>query len=264
MQLENPLTFVRSLKGAPASVLWAFFFTRHAMTALELSQWTGYKGDNLTVALRLLVDLGWLTARSSRGPWCLVEGRQLPLMNVLESETLKLDESDLIGFKSSSSSSSKSKLIFPTIEQEEEEEVDESDLIGFVKENLKAMDEVGIREPARSRLSKLEHVNPEMIRAHADLAKADGYGIGTAIHRIEFNWSLPEHVTKDMVRTSTGRNKGVRVIIPHDIVKEVADFTGHREECPCIDCTVGRMEGISRLCPDCKRYNCVCEESEEA
>lgn len=87
MQLENSLTFVRSLKGAPASILWAFFFTRRVMNALELQEWTGYKGDNITVAVRLLVNLGWLIARSPRGPWCLADGRQFPLMG----------DSDLIG-----------------------------------------------------------------------------------------------------------------------------------------------------------------------
>jgi len=98
MRFENPLTFVRSIKGAPASILWAFAFTRRVMTALELQEWTGYKGDNITVAVRLLVNLGWLAARGSRGPWCLVEGRQLPLMEMLEKvEQLTGGDSDLIG-----------------------------------------------------------------------------------------------------------------------------------------------------------------------
>jgi len=183
MQFENPTTFVRAIKGAPASILWAFFFTRRVMTALELQEWTGYKGDNITVAVRLLVNLGWLSARSPRGPWCLVEGRQLPLMN---------DESDLIGFMPSSSSSSSSKLNLPS-NLEEQEEQDDSDLIGVVA----ALDAAGIREPKRSQLAKLKHVTPEFVDAHVRQCKAEGLEIGTAIYRIQNNWSPGErYMTK--------------------------------------------------------------------
>jgi hypothetical protein len=260
MQFENPMTFVRSLKGAPVSILMAFFFARKALTALELRMWTGYQDEAITVSLRLLVDLGWLTARSARGPWCLTEGRQLPLMNLLENETLNQDESGLTGFSPDSSSSSSSKLNIPTIEEEEEED-HESGLTGFVA-NKKALEEAGIREPARSRLAKLAHVNPEMIAAHVEQARAEGWEIGTAIYRIEYDWPLPERKLGDRVITSGSRRNQVTLIVPADIVREVAGFTGHRLECSCMDCAIGRTQGISQLCPDCKHYRCECEESE--
>ena len=175
MRFENSMTFVRSLKGAPASILWAFFFTRQTMTALELQQWTGYAGDNITVAIRLLVDLGWLSARSSRGPWCLVDGRQLPLMA----------DSDLIGVREVASSSSRVKDEVPTIEPEEQEEDHDSDFFGVVA----ALDAAGIREPKRSQLARLKHVTVELINAHVEKCKAEGLAIGTAIHRIQYNWA---------------------------------------------------------------------------
>lgn len=250
MQFENPQTFVRSLKGAPASVLWAFFFCRRAMTALELQEWTGYGGDNLTVALRLLVNLGWLAARSSRGPWTLVEGRQLPLMA----------ESDLIGFREVSSSSSPL-LNFPLpLEQEQEEEEHESDLIGFV-ENLRACDAVGIREPKRKQIARLSHVTPELIRGHVAWALRDGHQVGTAIYRIINNWELPEGESGDILSVVDRGRRGQETFrMPADLVDEVAAFTGHRRECKCLECTVGRFQGISSLCPDCKKYRCECEE----
>lgn len=250
MQFENPLTFVRSLKGAPASVLWAFFFCRRAMTALELQEWTGYGGDNLTVALRMLVNLGWLAARSSRGPWTLVEGRQYPLMA----------ESDLIGFRGDSSSSSTLKNNSLPFDEEQEEEGHESDLIGFA-ENLKACDEVGIREPKRKQISKMEHVTPDFIRGHAVWALRDGHAIGTAIFRIMNNWLLPEGESGDIVSVVDRGRRGQETFrMPADLIDEVAEFTGHRRECKCLDCTVGRFQGISALCPECKKYRCECED----
>lgn len=227
MQLENSLTFVRAIKGAPSSILWAFFFTRRAMTALELQQWTGYKGDNITEAVRLLVDLGWLTARSARGPWCLADGRQLPLMDA---------DSDLIGVRSSSSD-----LFSPVTSYlpQEQEEQDDSDLIGVVA----ALDAAGIREPKRSQLARLEHVTPELVQAHVLLAKRDGMPLGTAIHRIEFNWDV------DLT-----------------ILKRDKNPNGHDRSCICRVCRDGRNSvAMGTHCPDCwKELNlaCRCSESE--
>lgn len=77
---ENPLTFLRSMKGAPASVLLAFVFTRRPMTNQELQRWTGYSEESITQATHLLLDLGWVSAQGPRGPWTMTAERQLPLM----------------------------------------------------------------------------------------------------------------------------------------------------------------------------------------
>lgn len=182
MQLENSLTFVRAIKGAPSSILWAFFFTRRAMTALELQQWTGYKGDNITEAVRLLVDLGWLSARSARGPWCLVEGRQLPLMT----------ESDLIGLSSTTTTTNSKQLINKSrvaevagttpIKSELRQYLED---IGVpVEANLKACKMYGIGEPMATRLSEMKHVTPDFIAAHIR-SLVDGETKGLAIVRIQ-------------------------------------------------------------------------------
>ena len=100
MQFENMMTFVRAIKGAPASILWALMITQRMMTALELQTWTGYKGDNITTSVRLLEELGWVVAKSSRGPWGLAEGRQLPLMSGIEQiASFENPDSDLIGVR---------------------------------------------------------------------------------------------------------------------------------------------------------------------
>lgn len=197
MQFENPMTFVRSLKGAPASVLWALMFTRQMMTSLELQQWTGYKDDNITLATRLLVSLGWVVARSPRGPWGLAEGRQLPLMPGIERlANVESVESDLIGINALNVLSSSSSENHSTIELKEQEETDDSDLIGIIKANLEACDECGIREPKRSLIAKLRHVKPDFIHGHVRQIKAEALPLGTAIHRIQYNWSVdPQYQT---------------------------------------------------------------------
>lgn len=228
MQLENPMTFVRAMKGAPVSILVAFMFSGKTLTNLELQQWTGYKDDAITPAVRLLVDLGWLLARSPRGPWCLADGRQLPLMEI----------SGLNGYPSSSSSSDLNVASYLPLEQEEEHI---SGLNGYV---MAALDAAGIREPKKSRLARLEHVTPEMIAAHVEQVKREGLPLGTAIHRIEFNWAV------DLT-----------------IIKRSKSPNGHDRSCVCGECKRARgMVAMGTHCPDCwKTLNdeCRCSESED-
>ena len=174
------MTFIRSIKGAPASVLWALLLTRRPMTNLELQRWTGYGPDSITGATRVLVDLGWLVGLSSYGPWSLAAGRQLPLMDA--PAQVLAPSSDLIGTTLSSSSILESAKSL--VKEEEKEDTN------FVK-NLHALLDAGIREPTAGRLARLLHVNPEYVAAHVEHANAQGFPLGTAIYRIEHGWPVP-------------------------------------------------------------------------
>ncbi len=192
MRFENSLTFVRSLKGAPASILWAFAFTRAVMTALELQEWTGYKGDNITVAVRLLVNLGWLVALSPRGPWCLAEGRQLPLMELVEKvDQFTRGESDLIGVRATTTTAMEERkgdysavVVIKAANPIKSESVVYETLGVTFEKNLQECRLSGIGEPKASQISKLPWVSPELIKAHKDSLYADET-IGLAIRRIE-------------------------------------------------------------------------------
>ena len=86
MSLENPITFIRSIKGPSCSILMALLFNRRPMTNQELQRWTGYSESAVTDGLQLLTDLGWITAIGARGPWGLNTERQLPLMEAASPE----------------------------------------------------------------------------------------------------------------------------------------------------------------------------------
>src|SRR5512140_1718456 len=139
--LENPLTFVRSMKGAPASVLLALLFTGRAMTNRELQRWTGYASHAIIDAIGLLVDLGWLIAQSKRGPWLLAAGRQFPLMP--ETEGLAAHS---LGRSDASPSLLMQVQALNVLRGEERNGSSISDA-------LRALYEAGIREPAAGRLA---------------------------------------------------------------------------------------------------------------
>lgn len=237
MEFENPLTFVRSLKGAPASILLAFVFSRRAMTALELQEWTGYKGDNITVAVRLLINLGWLIARSPRGPWCLAEGRQFPLIS---------DESDLIGFVSSvvaaAESNEKVSTITATttttdrstpIKSDSQSEEDEKTFA--FKENIATFRELKIVGRRPQKVAALEWVTPDYIRAHVAAAR-DKPGIdnpeGFALTRMEDQAPMPEkELTSRHAETTKYTGGAFAELLEHN---EYDD--DHPEDCRCLDC----------------------------
>jgi biotin operon repressor len=96
-------------------------------------------------------------------------------------------------------------------------------------ETIKALRSVGIGEPKRSMLARLEHVTPAYIQAwHAHLGhvKGDAYRPGLLIHVLE-----------------TG-----------DPEPEVSE-NGHPLDCKCRECNP--VDPF--ICPECCQYPCDCE-----
>lgn len=172
IDFSDPIKLLRQLKGAPLAVLMAMLIVRSRCSADWLVTVTGYTDKPITQALKLLNAYGWIAKVS--GGWQVSKGVQLPLM-FPESEK----------FRSSSSSSTYLTNV-STIEQEQQGR-NNSDSFAA---NYKVMKMNGIREPALSRLSALEHVNPQFILGHIGAVAGERGNLGTAIHRIENNWEI--------------------------------------------------------------------------
>jgi hypothetical protein len=159
---EEMMLFVQSIKGAPASVLLALGCTGRYMSNEELQMWTRCGTVQIRLALRTLTRLGWLRARTSRGPWAIREEHRLP---VVFSFTTGID------FKSTSSSGDSLNLT----SRGEQLPGDRSDRL------LQALYAAGIREPTATELSELPHVTLEYVQAHVLAARANHLTIGAAI-----------------------------------------------------------------------------------
>jgi predicted transcriptional regulator len=165
-EVDAAMTLVQSLKGAPASVLLALSTTRRAMTHRELELWTRCGSNQVTLALRTLGRLGWLSARSARGPWSLASRAGFPSPMCLKEANVfkRLNDDDeslnLVTEESSSSSNPRRRGL------------------------LKCMQECGIEEPTASELAALPHVTPSYVRAHVKAVRAKGLGVGAAIVRM--------------------------------------------------------------------------------
>lgn len=174
-QWNDPIKLLRQLKGAPLAVLLAFSWTRSRLSADYLVTVTGYTDKPVSQALKVLLAYGWIV--KVQGGWQIAAGVQLPLIS---------EESEK--FRSSSSST-----INPggtTIEQEQEVRKNSDSF----HSNYRTMKLHGIREPALSRLSGLEHVTPGFILAHIKQVRQEHGQMGTVIHRVENNWPVSEVV----------------------------------------------------------------------
>lgn len=183
--MDTRRLLVQSLKGSQAQVLIAFLFASAAMDVRELQGWTGLKKETIRQALGALRDKGLVDRQvlaHGRRVW-LPAGDLLMVQNT-EKRTPALQNTEKRTSDLASSSGTNVPLL---LEEEQEEESQESTKRTSV---LVACDQVGIREPARSRLAELEHVTPRLVKAHSDYAKAQDKSLGTAIYRIEHDWPI--------------------------------------------------------------------------
>ncbi len=171
---QDRMLFVQSAKGAPLSVLVALAWAGRYLSHRELQIWTRYGHVQITVALQSLTRLGWVWARTPRGPWRLASGHQVPLAftPICTSALKALNDGD------------------DTLRegQDSKEPTPSSARSG---ELMKALADCRIWEPTASRIAALPHVTPEYIRAHVAQARREGLRVGAAIARIELGAPLP-------------------------------------------------------------------------
>jgi hypothetical protein len=170
---EQVMLFVQALRGAPASVLLALAFAGRFMSHKDLQLWTRCGKDQITLALRSLVQLGCVVARSTRGPWALarplgIPGRDLfVLANPLKGPG---SGGDSLNFTIEDS-------LPPNPSRKELHQT----LLG-----------AGIREPTASELAELPHVTTDYVHAHLHAARAHGLRLGAAIEAMRLAAPVPQ------------------------------------------------------------------------
>lgn len=129
-------------------------------------------------------------------------------------------------------SSSSSKL---SIGQEEEEElsVQESEKRTPGNPDFEAVHAAcmkkGIRDPKASVLAALPRTTPEKVIKHVDTALAEGNSIGTAIYRIQHDWTIPE-------MTQTKDSKREDYFSEYLAEQREWEQSEHEDDCTCINC----------------------------
>jgi len=211
MSIDPSIKLVRTLKGAPLSILLILKMIGQPATAEYLERTSGYSDKPVNAALQLLEEYG-LISRNGRYAWQICDNaRQLPLMNLLDvpkiepdsqEEVTLLSEADKSDSNSGTRNNSESELFrVPSSSSTLNLDSKELEVKGLqllepaddsekfrVSENLAACDAAEIHEPKRSKLSKLPHVTAALIRYHTQTAAT----IPLAIYRIEKGWRIKD------------------------------------------------------------------------
>jgi hypothetical protein len=170
--LQHSMLFVQALKGAPASVLLALAITGRFMSKQELQLWTRCGQVQVKLALRQLQLLGWVRARTSRGPWAVADGLKvsIPSFFAQASDLKALNDND------------------DSLNSMEEETSSSSDRRDHLR---RVLEQQGIEEPTASELADLPYVTEQYILAHVHAARGKGLTLGAAIERMRLGGSAP-------------------------------------------------------------------------
>src|SRR3990172_4739905 len=202
-------SMVRMIKGAAASIILLLMAEPRGGNQEWLERYTGYTDKPVSAALSFLFENGMIVKTGDRGEYSYRlagETRQLPLspdqlgdgsqgdsipdhnspVNVLEItpipeikeiESEKYSDSPSLASGFNQNLESGIKPPPPGINAESEN----------FRLNLAAIDQIGIREPARTRLARLKNITPRLVQYHCGTA---GH-LGRAIYRIEHGWKVP-------------------------------------------------------------------------
>ncbi len=179
--------FMRSLKGAAASILLTLLISGRALTAEELEGATNYSDKPIQKGLDLLESEGLIQNNGKFNGWSLTSGiYQLPIpFHTLSAGMALLDAGENDGrhaalpggrgegftgsetrnnseFLSSSSSLKRDQRVITTEEEDEEERRRISEIRGLL-----VGAGVGVRSPALSKLLEMD-LDPAYVRAHVE------------------------------------------------------------------------------------------------
>lgn len=174
-------------------VLLSYMMVRHAMTVDELQVATGLSDDAIRPALKSLAAKGLLfkqVGEHGRANW-------LPRADTFFGRTFQNPEKPDSGVLNSSSSI---RLMHSLpLEQEQEEELqnpEKPDSARCRSDVYAALDAAGIREPKRSELARMKHVDAEFVAGHVAKGAAEGVELGTVIYRIKNDWPLTDRFAR--------------------------------------------------------------------
>ncbi|MHB8132869.1 MAG: hypothetical protein ACYDH1_01485 [Anaerolineaceae bacterium] len=183
MQSINPLTAIRSLKGAPLSCLVALMFSGQPVGKDWLSRVTGYSDKPVSAALSYLLEMGFVITAGRYESWSI------------NSQAIQLSEASQFTLPDSSRNNSDS---LPTTtalinkELKEREVVVDKPRSRNFSESHKLLQFARVGEPMATILADMDHVTPYYVAAHYIKAKAEKTRTALFIHRMKSNDLAPE------------------------------------------------------------------------
>jgi len=180
----NPLTALRSLKGAPLSCLVALMFASQPVGKEWLSRITGYSDKPVSAALDYLLEMGFVTSSGRYHAWQINhQAIQLPL------ETTQMLSESSRNYSDSNPTttaliveSNNQKLKAVAAIQRSRNFSDSHELLQSAK----------VGEPMATILAESDHTSPYYVAAHILKAREDNISTSLLIHRMREKDPAPD------------------------------------------------------------------------
>ena len=187
MQNINPLTALRSLKGAPLSCLVALFFANQPVGKKWLARVTGYSDKPVSSAMDYLLEMGFVTSAGRCESWQIKKNIfHLPLNLENPLPESSQNYSDSLPTTNALNIESNTVVKKELVTKESPETCNP-----HFSESHQILKSGGIGEPMASRLSSMDHVTPYYLIGHIQQAKKDKIHIRLLIHRIRSDDPTP-------------------------------------------------------------------------
>jgi hypothetical protein len=175
----NPLTALRSLKGAPLSCLIALMFANQPVGKEWLARVTGYSDKPVSAAMDYLLEMGFVI-HGGRCDWRIHHDfYSLPLANPHLISEVSRKNSDFLPTTTA--------LIVDSINTVENA-VAVKEVVPSIRDNSESihlMKLAGIGNPTLTQLANQDHVTPYYVLAHTLQAKKEKKTTGLLIHRMK-------------------------------------------------------------------------------
>lgn len=184
MQNINPLTALRSLKGAPLSCLVALMFANQPVGKEWLSRITGYSDKPVSAALDYLLEMGFVTSSGRYHAWQInQQAVQLPL-----GTTQMLSESS----RNFSDSNPTTTALIVESNNQKLEAVEGKQTSRNFSDSHELLRSAKIGEPMATILADSDHTSPCYIAAHILKAREDKIAVPLLIHRMKEKDPAPD------------------------------------------------------------------------
>lgn len=185
IEFDNPLSYLRQVKGAPLSILVALSAANQPVQAKWLGSMTGYSPNSITTALVLLSEMQLVSCNTHRTAWRLTNGvRQLPLApaQIPNRKNRDPDGTTTASLNSKKNFQAAEVAAFNSSDRENrdpdrENRDPKSELITILHNS-------GIMEPTATTLYELDWMTIEYAEAHISQAQADNVPVPLLIHRM--------------------------------------------------------------------------------
>ena len=209
IEYENPLSYLRQVKGAPLSILVALSAASQPVAAKWLGSMTGYSPNSITSALVLLSEMQLVSCNTHRTAWRLTNGvRQLPLSPAQIPDRKNRDPvtTTALSLNGKKKNHSAEAAAFKVSDREKRDpdrknrdpNSEEFHLSILKDVLLDIFHSASIMEPTSTTLYELDWMTIEYAEAHISQAQKNNDPTGLLIHRMKSHDPQPaRHIDPD-------------------------------------------------------------------